>query len=294
MSFRTTKNPIRVSAKTTGVLLLLQLAAASLSAQDGIARLFPAAPTGRVTDVANVVDPSTEASVTDLLDRLKAATSAEIAVVTLPTIGDYAEGDVALQIGRAWGVGSQAEIGDPTRNNGVVLLVVPRQNHQPGTGAVFIATGQGIEGMITDSKAGQIRELMRPDLVDEDYAAAIDVGVKALTGEIARGYGVTDSALTAARLPAPQSTGRSSRFAQYIPLIVFVVIVLLISSGRGGKGGRRGRGGSGIAPWIIGSMLGGGRRGGGWGGGGFGGGGGGFGGFGGGGGFSGGGAGGRF
>ena len=299
MSFRNTRIPIRSIAKATGVLLLLQLAAGALAAQSGITGLFPPQPTGFVTDVANVVDAGTEARVTDLIERLKAATTAEIAVVTLPTIGDYPESDVALQLGRTWGVGSQAEIGDPRRNNGVVLLVVPRQNHQPGSGAVFIATGQGIEGMITDSKAGRIRELMRPDLVNEDYAAAIETGVKAIAGEIARGYGVTDSALTAARLPEPTVSTDRSKLAQWIPLVIFVIIVLVVSAGKsgGGRGGRGGRRGGGIAPWILWSILNSSRRGGGgssWGGGFGGGGGGGFGGFGGGGGFSGGGAGGRF
>jgi uncharacterized protein len=297
MSFRNTRLPIRGTAKATGVLLLLQLAAGSLAAQSGIDSLFPPQPTGFVTDVANVVDAATAARVTDLIERLKAATSAEIAVVTLSTIGDYPESDVALQIGRAWGVGTKADVGDQRRNNGVVLLVVPRKDHKAGSGALFIATGQGIEGMITDTKAGQIRELMRPALVQEDYAAAIETGVKAIAAEIAQGYGVTDSALTAARLPAPSQPGVGSPLTRYIPVVVFIVIVLLVSAGKSGRGpGGKGGGLGGIAPWILLNMLSGGRgRGGGWGGGGFGGGGGGgFGGFGGGGGFSGGGAGGRF
>lgn len=271
--------------------------AGALRAQ-GISSLFPAQPTGWVTDVAGVIDPATTTSLTDLIERLKAATGAELAVVTLPTIGDYAEGDVALEIGRAWGVGAKAEVGDPTRNAGVVLLVVPRQNHQPGTGAMFIATGQAIEGMITDSRAGQIREHMRPDLVAENYSAAVDTGARDIVSLIARGYGVTDSALAAARLPEAGS-GSTNSFARFIPIIVIIVIFLIASAGKGGGGGRGGRRrGSGISPWILINILNGmsrgGGRGGGWGGGFGGGGGGGFGGFGGGGGFSGGGAGGRF
>jgi uncharacterized protein len=299
MNARNTKLSIRTWAKAIGVLLLLQLAAGTLMAQGGISSLFPAQPTGYVTDVAGVIDPGTRTAVTDLIERLKAATGAELAVVTLPTIGDYAEGDVALQIGRAWGVGARAEVGDPTRNAGVVLLVVPRQNHQPGTGAMFIATGQAIEGMITDSRAGQIREHMRPDLVAENYSAAVDTGARDIVSLIARGYGVTDSALAAARLPETTGSGTTGSFARFIPIIVIVVLILISSAGRGG-GGRGGRRrGSGISPWILINILngmgrGGGGRGGGWGGGFGGGGGGGFGGFGGGGGFSGGGAGGRF
>lgn len=258
----------------------------------GITALFPPQPTGFVTDMAGVIDPGTRDSVTNLIERLRAVTSAEIAVVTLPTIGDYPESDVALEIGRAWRVGAQAAIGDPRRNNGVVLLIVPRQNHQPGTGAIFIATGQGVEGMITDARAGQVRELMRPDLSAERYGAAALTGVRALAALIARGYGVTDSALTAA-LPEAVPSRDTSSIRSYLPLILLIIVFLIVNSGRSGRGGR---GGSGLASAILWGMLGGGGRGrgGGWGGGFGGGGGGGFGGFGGGGGFSGGGAGGRF
>jgi uncharacterized protein len=283
------------------VIALLQLTAlGSIQAQNGITGLFPARPTGLVTDAANVLDPSSEAEMTDLIERLRAATRAEIAVVTLPTIGDYPESDVALQIGRNWGVGAQAEIGDARRNNGVVLLIVPRQNRRPGTGAVFIATGQGIEGMITDARAGQVRDLMRPELTSERYGPAALTGTRALVGLIAEGYGVTDSALVAARPdPVPVQVRRRSPTSQLLPLILLIIVILIARSGggRGGRGGRRRRGG--LLPGIFwGGMGGWGSRGGGWGGGswggGFGGGGGGFGGFGGGGGFSGGGAGGRF
>jgi uncharacterized protein len=289
--------------KAIGLLLLLQLSLElpALAQGTGITGLFPPRPTGLVTDVANAIDPASEATMTDLIERLRAATGAEIAVVTLPTIGDYPESDVALQIGRAWGVGSRGEVGDPRRNNGVVLLIVPRQNGQPGSGAVFIATGQGIEGMITDSRAGQVRELMRPDLVAERYGPAVLTGTRALVALIANGYGVTDSALTAARpVPAPPpSSGRTS-FRRLLPLILLIIVILLSRSGGGGGGRGRRRRRGGLLPGILwGSMggwggRGGGWGGGGWGGGGFGGGGGGFGGFGGGGGFSGGGAGGRF
>jgi uncharacterized membrane protein YgcG len=77
-----------IGAKAIGLLLLLQLGRAMpAGAQDGITGLFPARPAGLVTDVAGVIDPGSEAALTDLIGRLRSATGAEIAVVTLPTIG---------------------------------------------------------------------------------------------------------------------------------------------------------------------------------------------------------------
>lgn len=270
-------------AKAIALLTGLQLIAGTVVAQDPAIRgLFPARPTGYLTDVAGVVDQAAEARITDLAERLRAATGAEIAVVTLPTIGDREEADVAREIGRAWGVGAAAEIGDERRNAGIVLLVVPRQGGRPGTGRVRVEVGRGLEGVVSDVVAGRVRDLMGERLAQEDYSGALQVGVEALAGIIARGFGVSDSVLTDARpLAEPRGDRRSPLGA--LPILLFIFF-LILSGALGGRGRRRRRNVFWVGPWIGGGFGGGG----GWGGGG------GFGGFGGGGGFSGGGAGGRF
>ena len=94
--------------------------------------------------------------------------------MTLPTIGDHDEAEVALAIGRKWGVGPRAEIGDQRRNAGMVVLLVPRQNSEPGTGHVRIEVGQGLEGIVTDAASGQIRrDVMGPLLAQEQYGPAL-------------------------------------------------------------------------------------------------------------------------
>ena len=246
--------------------------------------LFPAQPVGYVNDLASALDAESRAKMSDLIERLRATTGAEIAVVTLPSIGNYDPAEVALAIGRKWKVGAKAEIGDPRRNAGIVLLLVPRREGDPNSGHIRIEVGQGLEGIVTDAAAGQVRDLMRPYLAGGKYGEGLLLGVRALSSLIARGYGVTDSALTAYQPPADQRGG-SPPSGNVLPILLFIVFMLLASGALGG-GRRRRRGIYWGGPWI----------GGGWGsGGGFGGGGGGgFGGFGGGGGFSGGGAGGRF
>ena len=275
--------------KTILLALALQGAAAPLGAQRGaIAELFPARPTGFVTDVAGALDPGAVGRLEALAERLKNATGAELAVVVLPTIGDRAAVDVAVAIGRTWGVGAAGAVGDPRRNAGLVILLVPRKDDDPNSGQIFIATGQGLEGIVTDLQAGRVRDLMRPYFSRGDYTSGLETGIGALAGLIAREMGVSDSALLAGdrlRGADDDTGGRIGGTLQTIFIIVFIIVVLLAQGST-----RRGRG----------------RRGGGWWGGGFGGGfgggmggfggggGGGFGGFGGGGGFSGGGAGGRF
>ncbi|HYT04855.1 MAG TPA: TPM domain-containing protein [Gemmatimonadales bacterium] len=236
-------------------------------------------PRSYVNDFANVLDPASVAHMEAVIAELRDKTRGEIAVVTLSDIGDRPAGDLALEIGRQWGVGAKGEAGDPSKNLGVVLLLVPLKNHRPGTGQVFIATGRGAEGFLPDARVGRIRDAMTPYLAREDYGAGLARGVDLIAQAFAQEFGV---ALTGAPVATPgEQSGRAP-----IPLawiVAAVILLILLSRGRilllplwfGGFGG--GRGG-----W-------GGGGGGGWGGGG-----GGFGGFGGGGGFSGGGAGGRF
>ncbi len=206
----------------TTAFALLALTAPLGAQQDGITRLFPARPTGYVTDAAGIMDPSAVDAIESLIRRLKARTGAEIAVVTLPTIGDRDEAQVALAIGRTWGVGAKAAIGDARRNAGLVLLFVPRQNRVPGTGRVRIEVGQGLEGIVTDATAGSVRrDVMGPLLGQERYGAALLAGVQALSGIIARAYGVADSALLAA--PPYQPRGSTER----APWFVWLVLVLV-------------------------------------------------------------------
>ncbi|HWZ27036.1 MAG TPA: TPM domain-containing protein [Gemmatimonadales bacterium] len=248
------------------------------------------APRGYVSDFAGVLDPASITRMTAVIEDLKAKTGGEIAVVTLADLQGRAASDVALQIGRTWGVGSKGNPGDPARNRGIVILLVPRKNHRSGSGAFWIATGNGTEGFVTDAAAGRVRDAVLPQLAQEDYGSALVEATQLVAQRFADEFHV---ALDSASRP-PVGTGSDSGTSRIPSIVPFLFIAFLVLSLA-----LRGRRGGGVLPWLLLSSMSG-RRGGGsgwggWGGGGFGGGGGGgFGGFGGGGGFSGGGGGGSF
>ena len=265
-------------ANSIALMAVLQLITTAAGAQSpGIDALFPAVPVGHVNDLASVVDPASSAAMESLLARLRSATGAEVAVVTLPDIGDYSLNDVGVAIIRRWGIGAKADVGDARRNAGLVILLVPRREGVPNSGKIYVSVGQGLEGVITDAEAGRVSDLMLPALRQGEYGRGLLSGVRSVAGTIARAFGVTDSTLAGAS-PARPLQGPASDLMSYLPLILFIIFLVMASRSR--RRGRRLYWGGG--PWI----------GGGWGGGGRGGfGGGGFGGFGGGGGASGGGAG---
>jgi len=241
------------------------------------------APTGYVNDFAHVLDASSVAHMEAVIAELREKTRGEIAVVTLPDIGDRAPSDVAVQIGREWGVGATGQAGDPAKNLGIVILLVPRKEHKPGSGKIFIATGRGAEGFLPDSRVGRIRGAMGPSFAREEYGAGLATGVDLIAQAFSEQFGVALTGVPAAT-PVDTQPGMA-RGGSVIFKVLLVLILLLIFSRRGRR--------MGFLPFVLGGL--GSGRGSGWGGGGGGGGfGGGFGGFGGGGGFSGGGSGGRF
>src|SRR5205809_1676473 len=230
-------------------------------------------PRGYVNDFAGVLDAASVAHMEAVIAEVRDKTRGELAVVTLPDIDDRPAADVALEIGRRWGVGAKGEAGDPAKNLGVVVLLVPKQNHRPGTGQIFIATGRGAEGFLTDARVGRIRDAMTPYLAREEYGAGLADGVDLIAQAFAQELGVTLDAAPPGARPVERDVSFPSRAVLF--WLIFAVVFTLAQLAR--SRGRRGR-----RIWWVG-----GGWGGGWGGGG---GGGGFGGCGGGGGFSGGGA----
>ncbi len=262
---------------------LPSLSGAGLSLLAALQLQIPA-PTGMVNDFAGVLPAATAARLERLATAVRAKSGGEIAVVTLRDLGGRDAADVALEIGRTWKIGSNAAIGNRARNAGVVLLVVPKETSADGRGHIFIATGQGAEGFLTDAITGDIRREALPFLRSADYASAITLMTQRIAERYAGEFTFTlDSAdLQPLARPRPPPRGRTGGVSPVFFIIGFVILFVILSS-IGRRGGRGGRGGGGGIFFIPG--------GGGWSSGG-GGGGGGFSGFGGGGGFSGGGSGG--
>src|SRR5437016_9566774 len=165
---------------------MLQLTALLL-----VAQIQVPPPRGYVNDFAGVLDAASVAHMDAVIAEVRDKTRGEIAVVTLPDIDDRSAADVALQIGRQWGVGAKGEAGDPTKNLGVVVLLVPQKNHRPGTGQIFIATGRGAEGLLAEARVGRIRDAMTPDLARGAYGAGLAQGVDLIAQAFAQEFGVT-------------------------------------------------------------------------------------------------------
>lgn len=246
------------------------------------------APRGYVNDFANVLTADAEARLESITRIVQQRSGGEIAIVTLRDLEGRSVEETALRIGREWGVGASAAVGDTRRNAGTVILLVPKETSSDSRGYCRIETGMGAEGFLTDAQSGSICRSARDRFQVADYGAGLLVVASGVATRYAEEFGFS---LADGEVQLPQAPrGRSTRSGGSAFTSLLFMLFLLFVMGRGR--------GSGCLPFLVANSLanshrgwGGGGFGGGFGGGGFGGGGGGFGGFGGGGGFSGGGGG---
>lgn len=120
-------------------------------------------PPQLVNDFAGII--SDAQAMEDSLERFARETSNQIVVVTVNDLGDYDKAEFAQQLGQKWGVGNKKY------NNGIIVLVKPKNNTN---GEVFIATGYGMEGPLPDALCSRIaRNEMVPFFKDNDYSGGI-------------------------------------------------------------------------------------------------------------------------
>ena len=123
-------------------------------------------PARFVNDLAGVFQAGRADSLENRLAVYSDTTSTQIVVVTVADLEGMEASSYATEIGETWGVGSS------DFNNGVVILVKPKNDN--GSGEVFIATGYGLEGAIPDAYAKRIiNEIMIPNFIKDDYFAAV-------------------------------------------------------------------------------------------------------------------------
>ncbi len=165
-------------------------------------------PDGFVTDTADVLAPDEETALEADLEAYRRATSNEIAIVAIPTLSGAPIEDVALDIGRQWGVGAGE------RNNGVLLLMALEER------ALRIEVGYGLEGAVPDLAAKRIiDEAIVPAFRDGAYGEGIRAGVAALKEEIGAEY-----------QGAPLA--RAAGVVRLVPSVLWAVVLLVILFGR--------------------------------------------------------------
>jgi uncharacterized protein len=125
-----------------------------------------------LVDEANVLSEAEEIALQRELLRGLDSLNVTLVVVTHPTFCGLEPFEFATEVGDTWGVGRAGE------DLGVVLAVRPRTEDRAGS--VFLATGRGVEGILTDALSGRIIDLMRPYLADAAWYDGLHAGTEAV------------------------------------------------------------------------------------------------------------------
>ncbi len=236
--------------KNATLLIFFLVSFTPLCAQQEIPKLWT-----RVTDEAKILSPAFVQDLEEALKKYEDTTSNQIAVLTIPTLGDAILEEYTIKVVEQW------KLGREDFDNGILLFVAAEDRK------LRIEVGQGLEGVVTDLVSSQIiRHEITPHFRQNNYDAGIGAGVRSIIQAIGGEYKGT---------PAPRQD-RSRRGGSVIATLIIILVVFIISRNNRGNRGRRGG-------WFFGPGWGGGggwsgRSGGGGGFGGFSGGGGSFGG----------------
>ena len=130
-------------------------------------------------------------------------TSSQIAVVIVPTTDEYEISQYAFELGDKWGIGRK------NLNNGVLLLIAKEDRK------LFIAVGQGLQGVLTDALASQIiRNQIRPYFRNEQYAQGIDNGL--------------DYIIAATKGEFAAQVEEENDFGDVVPFIILTLFILIV------------------------------------------------------------------
>lgn len=189
-------------------------------------------PTDRffINDFSGVISSADEEAIYAMGVQLYQKTGAQVVAVTVPSLDGADVDEYGLELGRAWGVG------DDEADTGVVLLLATEDRE------VGIAVGYGLEGAITDARAGILLDTYGvPFFAEDDFSTGMKDTYAALINEVYLEFGMeADPDYT------PVEELESDPLETWISLGVTVILLIVVFSSRG------------RLPWIF--FLGGGHH----------------------------------
>lgn len=195
--------------KAVMIRLLILLIGLSLSALFSSAQNFPKQldPPKLVSDYTLTLQPQETQALENKLLAYEDSTSTQIAIVIIRTTDGYPIDEYSFELGEAWGIGSQ-------KDNGLLILIAKEDRD------MWIATGYGVEGAVTDAMAGRIyRNILVPNFRENKFYKgldqATDVIIKLLDGEFKND-------------DLPEKNSGSSTWSPLLLIILFILLVLFL------------------------------------------------------------------
>lgn len=131
---------------------------------------------GRITDDAGILSSATREHLSGLLKAHEERTTNQVAVLTVSTLEGETIEEFATRVFDRW------RLGRKKKDNGVLIVVAPKDRR------MRIEVGYGLEGILTDVKAGRIiRNTMAPRFKADDFDGGVTAGVLAVIALLEEG-----------------------------------------------------------------------------------------------------------
>lgn len=184
---------------------------------------LPAPPTEDiyVADFAHMVQGEDRAKMLAIGEDLDNRFGAQLAVVTIDTLGGDDIESYANRLFRAWG------IGNAEKNNGVLLLIAKEDRK------FRVEVGYGLEGAITDGYAGEVLDGMTPRFQAGEYSPGILEAYRKLAQKIYGEYGeVPPAALFPSKAAGPAVAAEEEEWTMedYFYCGIFILLMLAIGA----------------------------------------------------------------
>lgn len=171
-----------------------------------------------VYDQDNIINDETEQKLNKLLIQLESKTTAEVAVITVPSLLDMEIEDYSYELANTLGIGKAEE------DNGVLLLISRNDTR------VRLEIGKGLEGCLNDSKCGRILDdYFVPYREKDEYSEGTYQTIQAVTSVIAKEY---DTSLEGLQKDYAQEIQekeeKDAENALRAIIIIIVIIIILI------------------------------------------------------------------
>ena len=213
---RNVSRPVRQSAQKT-----------SVSSYTKDSKGYYERGTKCVLDTAGILTASQNAEISAYLTDLNDRTGVQIVVFTVQSLNGEDEAQFAIDHANRWKLGQKGV------DNGA-LLFVSMEEH-----SVYIYTGDGTEGVLTDALCGRIvRNVIIPRFRSGDYAGGIMEGVKNMAGIITSDETLVAPDVSSAAERSSEDDDISAATFIFALVIVWILFTIVMSSSRGRR--RRG------------------------------------------------------
>lgn len=170
-----------------------------------------------IYDTDYIIDENTEKTINQYLNLIEKETTAEVAVVTVPSLLGMEIEDYSIELANKMGIGKKES------DNGVLLLISRRDKK------VRIEVGRGLEGCLNDARCGRILDTYFVPYREEDrYSEASLQTIYAICAFIENEYGVQNTESAEIQRFVSQDIENERQKDQAIMYFIIIVLVAIL------------------------------------------------------------------